>query len=835
MIRQLLRLILDRRWVVLAQVVAAFPLLAQTTRISGTVTDAATGEPLPFVNVGFVDSRVSTNSDFDGRYVLDTYYATDSIRAVSVGYEPFTAAVKRDKVQQIDIRLKPQTAELADVVVTYKGNPAWPILRRLVANKPVNNREKLEAYEYEAYNKVEFDLNNITEDFKQKKLFKDFAFIFDHVDSSGGKPFLPIFMTETLSEVYYRQKPRTRREVIHGTKVSGLENTSISQFMGDMYQNVNIYDNFLVLFGKNFVSPIADGGRGYYDYYLVDSNWVGRNWCYQITFAPKRVQELAFTGSMWVNDTSYAVKRIEASIARGANLNFVQGFQVKQEYTEVQPEVWMLTKDQLFVDLNVVKDRGKPADNPIQGFYGRRTASYRDFTINAPKPPVFYEGADEVVLDIDPLSLGAGYWEEHRHENLTKQEVAIYHMVDTMKTIPRFRTYVDIVTTVVTGYYTKGKVDLGPYFTTYSFNPVEGNRFRIGGRTSTNFSTRQELNGYLAYGTRDEAFKFGLGAKALIGRETRQIVEVGYKQDVEQLGESVNAFRQDNILSSVFRRTPNTRLTLVEESSASYQREWFTGLDNTVMLRYRTLYPLGDLEYLRPGADGGQPEVLNTIHTAEVALNTRFAYREKYVSGDFTRVSLGTRYPTVELHLATGLPSMARSEYGYTKAVAHVYQRLQLGTFGWMRLNAEAGRIWGNLPYPLLILHSGNETFYYDDLAFNTMNYFEFISDRYAQLFVEHHFEGLFLNRIPLMRRLKWREVVVGKVVAGALDRQRAEQELLLLPGMYTLDGGPFMEVSAGVENILKILRVDGVWRLSYNDHPRTNPFALRLKLAVTF
>ncbi|MEO7081201.1 MAG: DUF5686 family protein, partial [Flavobacteriales bacterium] len=283
------------------------PATAQTTRITGTVTDAATGETLPFVNVSFIDSRVSTNSDLDGDYVLDTYYATDSIRVVSMGYTPFTAKVKRDVTQRIDIKLQPKTDELEDVVITYSGNPAFPILRRLVANKPVNNREKLEAYQYEAYNKVEFDLNNITEEFEQKKIFKDFAFIFDHVDTSGGKPFLPIFMTETLSEIYYRQKPKAQREMIHGTKVSGLENASISQFMGDMYQNVNIYENFLVIFGKNFVSPIADGGKGFYDYHLLDSNWVGHNWCYQIAFKPKRVQELAFTGSMWVNDTSYAV------------------------------------------------------------------------------------------------------------------------------------------------------------------------------------------------------------------------------------------------------------------------------------------------------------------------------------------------------------------------------------------------------------------------------------------------------------------------------------------------------------------------------------------------
>ncbi|MBK7287787.1 MAG: carboxypeptidase-like regulatory domain-containing protein [Flavobacteriales bacterium] len=413
--------------------------IAQTTRISGTVTDANTGEPLPFVNISFIDSRVATNSDFDGHYALETYYATDSIKAGSVGYVPFTAKVKRDVAQTIDIKMRPSTAELKSVTVTYAGNPAFPILRRLIANKPVNNREKLGAYQYDAYNKVEFDINNITEGFEKKKLFKDFAFIFDHVDTTGGKRFLPIFMTETLSEVYYRQQPKVRRELIHGSKTSGVENESISMFMGDMYQNVNIYDNYLVIFDKNFISPIADGGKGFYHYHLLDSNWVGNNWCYKIAFTPKRVQEPAFTGEMWVNDTSYAVRNIEASIAPGANLNFVQSFSVKQEYSEVKPEVWMLTHDQLVVDLNIIRDRGKPNKHAVQGFYGRRTASYRDFVINKPRPDEFYKGADEVVMDIDPLSQGAAYWDENRHENLTAQELAIYHMVDTMKTILRFR------------------------------------------------------------------------------------------------------------------------------------------------------------------------------------------------------------------------------------------------------------------------------------------------------------------------------------------------------------------------------------------------------------
>lgn len=810
---------------------------AQTTRVSGKITDAKSGETLPFVNIAFVDSRIGTTSDMDGNYALDTYYATDSLRISFVGYLSKSVAVKKDKQQVIDVALEPSSFELGEVVIRPPDeNPAFTILRRVVQNKPVNNREKLQAFEYNAYNKIEFDLNNITQEFTEKKLFKPFAFIFDNIDSTDAKPYLPIFMTESLSEVFYRQKPKTQREYIRGTKVSGIENESVSQFMGDMYQNVNIYENFLVIFGKNFVSPIADGGRGYYDYYLTDSTFIGKYWCYKLEFKPKRAQELAFTGEMWINDTTYAVHKLEAGIAEGANLNFVQGFWVKQQYDQVKSEVWMLTRDELVVDLNVIRDRGEKNKNAVQGFYGRRTATYKDFVINEPREDTFYAGADEVVVEIDPLSLGADYWDQNRHVQLTAKEQAIYHMVDTMKTIPRFRTYIDIVSTVVSGYYKKGKVELGPYFTTVSFNPVEGFRLRLGGRTSNDFSTWVEFEGYTAYGFLDERFKFGLATRGFISKEPRLLYRASYKHDVEQLGQSINAFRNDNILGSVFRRNPNTKLTDVEEWKGSLEREWFTGFTSEVMFRYRTLQALGDLRYERFVL---QPEPMVTtvgsLRTAEVAFNTRFAYGEKYVSGEFDRVAVGyNKWPSLELHLAYGVPGLLNSDYEYTRIVGRIYKRWQLGTLGWTRTTVEGGTVLGTLPYPLLIIHSGNETFYLDDASFNTMNFFEFISDRYVQFNAEHHFEGLFLNRIPLMRRLKWREVATLRAVAGDLAAKHSA-ELLLLPGMYSLYNGPFMEVSAGVENILKVLRFDVIWRLRYNDHPNTSPFALRAKLYINF
>ncbi|MCB0793208.1 MAG: carboxypeptidase-like regulatory domain-containing protein [Flavobacteriales bacterium] len=801
--------------------------MAQTTRITGTVSDAKSGEPLPFVNIAFVNSRIGTTSDIDGRFMLETFYATDSIRASFIGYLPATIKIIKDKEQVVAIGLEPSVSQLQEVIITpEERNPAFIILDRVIANKPANNREKLASYAYDAYNKVEFDLNNLSKKFTERKLFRAFDFVFDNIDSSDAKPSLPIFITETLSDIYFRRNPRSYKEVIRGTKVSGIQNESISQLLGDMYQNVNIYDNFLVIFGKNFVSPIADGGRNFYEYYLTDSTWIGNKWCYRMEFRPRREQELVFTGSMWIADTSYAVRHITAGIAKGANLNYVQGFWVDQEYDQVEHEVWMLTRDELVVDLSLARKN-------FQGFYGRRTATYRDFIIDRELDERYYKGAERVVVNRDTNSTTEAYWNEHRHVPLTEKEAGIYQMVDSVQQVPQFRTFVDIVNMLVTGYYTRGDLEYGPYFTFYSFNPVEGTRLRMGLRTSNSFSRQIELEGYLGYGFLDREFKGMIGGQAFITKEPRQLAGLYFRHDIEQLGQSQSAFRSDNILSSTFRRNPANKLTLVNEVRGTYEREWFTGFSNTVLLLHRDLFPRGDLLYLKPQQEQ-LVEVVKSITSFELGIGTRFAYREKYVSGEFRRVSLGTRFPVLEAYLGLGIPRVFGSEYAYTKLIGRIEQRVQMGALGWMRYRLEAGRLWGTLPYPLLILHTGNETFYYYDDAFNTMNFFEFLSDRYVAAFWEQHLDGFLFNRIPLLRKAKLREVLGAKAVIGSLDRKHLS-ELLLLPGMFSLYDGPFIEASAGVENILNVIRIDGVWRLRYTDHPNIALFAIRLKLHFDF
>lgn len=811
---------------IILAVICGRPILAQTTVVHGKVFDAETKEPLPFVNIAFQDSKIGTITDLEGNYSLETYYATDTLIASFVGYNSIKLEIIKDREQQLDFPMKSSSVQLGEVIIkpTEQENPAHVILRRVIAHKKVNDRKKLEAYEYETYNKVEFDLNNLSEKFVNRKIFKPFDFIFDNIDSTDEKPSLPIFMTESLSEFYYRQNPKAYKEFIKATKVSGVENESVSQFLGDMYQNVNVYDNFLTVFGKNFVSPIANFGLGYYHYYLTDSAYIDKRWCYKLEFLPRRQQELTFVGEMWINDTTYAVKRVEGTIAKDANINFVDKLWVRQEYQQVEHEVWMLTKDQLVVDFNI--------EDESLGIYGRKTATYKDFAINEPRDGKFYAGADNVILAEDVNGQSDEFWDENRHVALTEKEENIYHMVDTMKSIPQFRTYVDIITLVVSGYYVRGQVEIGPYFKALSFNDVEGVRFRIGGRTSNDFSKRLMLEAYTAYGTKDTEVKYSLGGQYFLSKQPRQFVGMYYKHDLEQLGLSQTAFSQDNLLVSIFRTNPANKLTQIDEFKIYFEREWFQGFSNRLMIRQRKMEPKGSLHYFYRDPDGIVSDVERII-TSELSLNTRFAYREKYVSGEFERVSLGTKYPVLEAHLAYGLPNLFNSEYEYWKLVMRIDHKLQLGPLGYLRYWLEGGKIWGALPYPLLEIHSGNETFFYDESAFNTMRYFEFVSDRWSSFAFTHHMNGFFLNRIPFLRKLKWREVWGMRALVGDFDAKN-EEVMLLLDGMNTLNE-PFAEAHVGIENIFKILRVDGIWRLSYLDNKDVKNWGIRVQLHIDF
>ncbi len=803
-------------------------LFGQQTIVSGQILDSKTKETLPFVTLHFVDTKIGTNANADGKFEIATYYASDSLEFQIVGYKTKRVKIKKDQNQTIVVNMETDAVGLQEVVIRYdkeQENPAHPIIRRVIANKKINDREKLGAYQYEAYNKVEFDLNNLSDEFKNRKIIKPFKFVFDHIDSTGEKSYLPIFITEAISDFYYRKNPKSSFETIKATKVSGVENESVSQFLGDMYQNVNIYDNNIIAFGRSFISPISNSGFTFYKYYLTDSMMIGDNFCYQIEFKPRRKQEPTFEGTLWINDTTYAVKRVEASIAADANINFIKQFAVSQEFEQVEKEVWMLKKDHLVVDFNLTKQ--------TMGLYGRKTTSYRNHIVNQPKEDKFYNNKDNINLENDFANKSETYWDTARHGELSTQEKAIYTMVDSIKNVPQFRTFIDVLNTLINGYQILGPIELGPYFTFYSYNLVEGNRIRFGGRTANTLSKRILLEGYGAYGFKDEKLKFGTGFTYVINKKPRDVFGGYVKHDIEQLGQSQNALRNDNVLSSFFRRTPARKLTMTREYRGYFEHEWFLGLTNRLSFRYRTMEPRGILKYERYNQEQ-QLETVKSLRTAEVGLYTRFAFKERFVYGEFERVSLGTDYPTFELQYVKSVPGVNQNTFNYQKLIAGVEDEVKLGIFGRTQYRLEAGKVFGSAPYPLLEIHKGNETFFYDDYAFNSMNFFEFVSDQYASAFVTHHFDGFFLNRFPLLRKLKWREVASIKGVVGHYS-QKNSADLILTDNIFTLNRGPFLEAAIGIENIFKFVRVDALYRLRYLDNPNIVKFGIRMKFQFDF
>lgn len=783
----------------------------QVYTITGKIFAADTKEPLPFVPVMIKGVNVGTQSDFDGNFVIKTSKLGDSLVSSYVGYKKLARKINKAlTTQEINMPMTPDGGvALDEVVVTMGENPAHRIIRNAVRLKEKNNRANLDSYEYETYNKLEFDLNRIPKEMREKKIFKPIQFIFDNVDSanSSEKPSLPFFMIESLSELYYKSNPSRKKEVIKASKITGVENASISQVLGDMYQNINVYNNNVVAFNKQIPSPIGENALFYYKFYLEDSAFQNNHYVYHIRFKPKRVQELSFTGNIWIADTTWGIKRLEMSLPKDANLNFINTANVIQEYEYVD-STWMLKKDRLVVDF-------APTKNSI-GFYGRKTTSYKNIVINKPKAEKFYEFSDAIVVEDGATKKSDEFWQQSRHDSLSTRELKIFKMIDTIQSLPVYKTWVDIFYVAVAGYKKFNNFEIGPYSNLVSYNKLEGVRLRFGGRTSDMFSKWYELSGYVAYGLKDEKWKYSLGFKSFITRKPhRQLIGMSYKSDNEILGQSTNGYSQDNVLASLFRVNPLTNLTRVNFAEAWYEREWFPGLTSRLTMVGRQFIPLGTNRYLAYQRDGSIGEV-DAINNTEARVNVRFAWKDKYVGEGFTRVSIGTIYPIVQLNYSKSLRNAFKGEYDYHKVSIRVTDRIRITPIlGYTDYSLEGGKIFGTVPYPLMELHGGNETLIYDEQAFNMMNYYEFASDQFVSLGVYHHFDGLFFNKVPLLRKAKLREVVTFKTVWGSVeDKNRTS---LIFPNtLKSLDQKPYMEASAGVENILKVFRIDALWRLNY-------------------
>ncbi|WP_143309866.1 DUF5686 family protein [Chitinophaga vietnamensis] len=796
-------------------------LMAQY-KVSGVVRDAHSQEIIPFATLQFVHTQTGMVSNAEGKYLFElNVIPSDSLLVRVMGYNILKMPVdKSQKEQTINFDVTRSDVSLKTYEIKANVNFALILLKQIVRHKPENNYNRLDNYKYEVYNKLELDMKNLNkEKLSRNRFTKPFAFILDNIDStSEDKPFLPIFLTESLSDYYYQSKPHRTKEIIKASRTSGIDNESVTKFLGGMYQNINVYDNFIPVFDKQFASPINQNGAFYYDYKIADTQYVSGQRFIKLNFTPKRKGENAFIGDIWVHDTTYAVQKTTLSVPAEANVNFVRKISLVQEFKQLPDSSWFLYKDKFIADF------WAPSPRPGRTFefIGRKTTSYNDVKVNDSSVAAIF-GDKRYPQNINVLDSARirkdSFWLNARPEDLSRNEASIYKMVDTLQKMPLFQKYSNTIRFLATGYKPFGPIEWGPYYYLFSQNRLEGFRLRLDLGTTPKFNKNLYLYGYLAYGFGDQVFKGKMSALWLLKRHPRTYIYGAYTRDLDNGTHYYDEVGTDNIFTLAIRKHGiPSKFLMVDEKRIEFFKEYYSGFSHHLSFVHKQIRPFEPLptDSIFPKLPNGRDPLTN----AEVELRLRYAFHEEFLEGNYYRVSLGSKYPIVELKYAVGVPGILGSAQEYQKLALSVSDYVKLPPFGSFYYNVFAGKIFGTLPYTSLEIHPGNEIYYYNKYAFNMMNRFEFISDQYAGFNIEHTIGNGIFGYIPLIKKLKWRQFWTAKGVIGSLSD--ANKQLNLNKGypFRTLESNPYLEVGTGVENIFKFLRVDFIWRVAPSTLP---------------
>ncbi len=821
------------------------------TVVKGRVVSKSTKKPLPFVNVYFENRNIGTITDDDGRYEIKTSEASNKLSSSFLGFYTQTKGVTIGETQVVNFLLDPENISLNEVKVQSKkkryrnkGNPAVELIKKVIDNKKLNRKENLDYYEYSRYDKVEFDINDVSEKLKDKKAFKQINFIFDYADTSvlDGKVYLPIFLKETLSENYYRKSPKVRKQYITGDKTIGfhdfVDNKGIDNLTDHLYEDVNIYKSTVRLVTNDFISPISNIAPATYKFHIVDTVHIDGDDCINLVFYPRNKQSFAFQGNLFItNDSLYAVKKVNMRIMDDINLNFVKDVQIVQEWEYLDSMAWMLSKDNVNIIFSLTKNGAE--------VLGKKTVLYNNYQINQAKPDSIYSGLGNVVNQKGYDKRDEDFWEKNRLTTLTKKEKDIYSMTDSLTKIPVFNTAMDLIMLFVSGYYNVGQVDIGGVNTFFSFNEIEGFRLRFGGRTSEKFSKRWKLAGFIRYGFKDEKLKYSGSAKYSFNKDRpvqdipEHYLKASYSYDTKFPGLDQLFINGENFMLS-FKHGVADKMTYFYRSDLEYFRDWPGGFSTQLNFKHVTEYPAGSLEYRY------EDYSVNNITSSEIVTKVRFSPNEKYYRGLDYRAPIVSKDPILQLIYTQGFNGVFDSEFTYSKFQFNFFKRFHVAPIGFTNLEIEAGKTLGDaIPFPLLFVHRANQTYSYQLHSYNLMNFLEFVSDQYIAVNAEHQFYGFFLNKIPLIKKLKWREVITFKGIYGGVSDKNnptVTDGLMLFPTdgygnqtTFTLEEKPYMEVGIGITNIFKVLRIDFVKRVTHLNNPNVASWGIRGKFVLDF
>ena len=787
---------------------------SQTTQIQGVVTDSLTGEPIPYVKVKIVNGRAGTLTDTSGHYALLAKTEWDTVEFSFIGYKTVRFPLTSGLTNEINVQLPPDIKSFDVVEVVAGENPAFEILRQVKERKKFNDPYQLDAYQCEVYNIMQFDVNKLGDDFEKRKVFKKMRVINDYLDQDTLKDqkYLPILLTESVSDYYYKNSPSQKKEVIKGSRITGVDYLQLQQFTGDLSQDLNIYDNYIVLFNKDFMSPIADAGRLFYKYYLQEEDTIDGIFCHHIIFKPKRKGDAVFEGEIWFEDSTFAVKKLIAKIPDDVNLNYVSDLYIEQDYSEIDSGVYMVTNEQVLAYFDLFNER---KNKKLQGVTVHKKTSRTNFILNDPKDFNFYTA--DVVLADSAKNRDDSFWEDSRHFELSEEELGVIEMVDSLKNNKRFKFYENLVYFAYSGFWRFNKIEVGNVYSFYGNNPVEGSKLTLSLRTSNFFSTKHELNGFVTYGFGDEVWKYGGSWRWKWKNAPRTMFRIGYRKRIEQLGLAPSIGDIGNSFATLFTRGPLDKLTMVEKGSISLEKDWIFNMRTFNNVEWKRFIPLGISDYNRIDQESGDTIAISSLTSFEIRNQIMFTKDEKFINGQFDRTSLGSKYPIISLTHTWGIKDVLESEYNFHRLDLIYDHRPRVGMLGRLQYSIYAGKIFGTVPYPFLNIHQGNQSYFLQRTSFNLLRYYEFISDEWVGINFEHRLQGFILDRIPLIKKLKWRLVYNAKMIVGRYNIKHNSE--LIFPSYSHVLNHPYYEAGVGIENIFKFFRVEAVWRLSYRDH----------------
>jgi hypothetical protein len=804
-------------------------LITAQTKVSGIIVDKSK-QPIPFANVVFKNSTTGVVSNEDGHFYIESPKNYSILVVSSSGYSEKEINLQKLVNYNFVIQLN-EAQTLKEVVVftgktSKKNNPALDILRKIWERKRKNGLYLFDQYQMQKYEKVEFDMNSIDSAFMKNRIFKGMEFVFKKMDTSKvtGKTYLPIFINESLYDVYGDNTFKKEKAILKANKNSGLRNgDGVNTFIKDLYSEYSIYDNHLNFFDKSFTSPLSTTGIDVYNYVLKDTAYIDNKKCFNIVFYPRRKNELTFKGDFWVNDSTFAIKKINMQVTKSANINWVKDIYIEQEFDVMNDSVFLLTRDYIMSDFALNKKESS------KGVYGKRTTLFRDHQFNIPKPLSFFK-EDVNFIDNDVFTKSEDYWRENRFEKLNKDEAGIYKLIDTLKTVKRFNQIYSAASILGKGYVSFKKFEYGPVFSTFGFNEVEGFRTRIGGRTFFGPNDTWRLQGYTAYGLKDDKFKYGISGKWMVDKSKRIIISGGTRRDIEQIGASLttsNDILGRNFASSgLFTSGSNAKLTNVKLTNVSIEIEPIKNLVFETGFSYRILQsasPSFSLDYF---TDDTFTTTKSKVRQSEVYLQIEYTPKRKTFGYGVERRDVDSPYSRVFINYSEGLKGLLDSDFNYRKLQLYYKQPIIIGALGRTDLTLELGKTFGKVPLGLLNVIPGNQSYFIIKNTFNNLNFYEFVSDQYATFQWEHNFQGRLFARIPFMRKLNWREIIGLKGVYGSVsDENKAINASGLI---YKSPEAVYWEYSAGIGNIFKVFRIDFSWRGNYLNTPDATRFAIK-------